>query len=436
MFNPNNPNPNNRSNNNLTSDDRMMLSNNFNLQLQQHHQSTLFTNNTTMRLNDPLASTSTNYQENFPYLMPHPMGASSLVNNMLNHINGMNSSNCSLFNSDDIFPIFNTQSGLDNSRMFRDNAISLGPNVQTSNSAQYSKPEAAERTTYAKRIKSTGSTVGEFRMRNKDFPALPGTENVNNASTSNVNPTHQWHSKTFGSGNKLLEENCMEPFMNQIFDQPSSSRANIDFPYMIRHTDGKSGVQISPEGKVTNIPGTMLKDQFGIIGQIMTMRAASTDPSLVELSIGIDLTTLGMDLNSPGNNYPTFGGPFKNCPLQPHETEHQVPSEYLIHQKIKDKLAPINFSNFGEDLLFYLFYNHFGDSIQPAVAKELYLRNWRYHTEQRKWITRMSEISVTETDGIIFECGIYNVFDTETWRKIPRKLYVDHSKLENPERET
>lgn len=79
----------------------------------------------------------------------------------------------------------------------------------------------------------------------------------------------------------------------------------------------------------------MLKDQFGIIGQIMTLRAASTDPSLVELSIGLDLTALGMDMNSPGNNYPLFGGPFKHFRLQPHEIEHQVPSEYIIHDKIK-----------------------------------------------------------------------------------------------------
>lgn len=79
----------------------------------------------------------------------------------------------------------------------------------------------------------------------------------------------------------------------------------------------------------------MLRDQFGIIGQLVTMRTAEYDPKLVELSFGHDLTSLGMNLSSPENICPKFGGPFENYPLEPHNIEFDVPSEYKIHHKIK-----------------------------------------------------------------------------------------------------
>jgi len=79
----------------------------------------------------------------------------------------------------------------------------------------------------------------------------------------------------------------------------------------------------------------MLPDQFGIIGQLVTLRTAECDPKLVELTFGHDLTNFGMNLSSPENIYPTFAGPFANYPLEPHNIEFDVPSEYKINHKIK-----------------------------------------------------------------------------------------------------
>ena len=52
-------------------------------------------------------------------------------------------------------------------------------------------------------------------------------------------------------------------------------------------------------GRVTNIPSGMVTDQFGMIGLLTFIRAAETDPGLVHLALGSDLTTLGLNLNSP-----------------------------------------------------------------------------------------------------------------------------------------
>lgn len=52
-------------------------------------------------------------------------------------------------------------------------------------------------------------------------------------------------------------------------------------------------------GTITNIPSGMLTDQFGMVGLLTFIRTAENDPSLVALAPGIDLTTLGLNLNQP-----------------------------------------------------------------------------------------------------------------------------------------
>lgn len=51
-------------------------------------------------------------------------------------------------------------------------------------------------------------------------------------------------------------------------------------------------------GTVTNIPAGMVTDQFGMVGLLTFIRAAETDANLVALAPGVDLTSLGLNLNS------------------------------------------------------------------------------------------------------------------------------------------
>lgn len=67
-------------------------------------------------------------------------------------------------------------------------------------------------------------------------------------------------------------------------------------------------------GMVTNIPASMVNNQFGMVGLLTFIRAAESNPNLVTLAMGQDLTTLGLNLNSQENLYPSFGGPFSDQP--------------------------------------------------------------------------------------------------------------------------
>lgn len=88
-------------------------------------------------------------------------------------------------------------------------------------------------------------------------------------------------------------------------------------------------------GKVTNIPASMVKDQFGMVGLLTFIRAAETDPNLVSLALGQDLTALGLNLNSPENLYQNFGGPWADTPCRPQDIDFHVPPEYLINAAIR-----------------------------------------------------------------------------------------------------
>ena len=97
----------------------------------------------------------------------------------------------------------------------------------------------------------------------------------------------------------------------------------------------RRGIQTSPSGLVTNIPTSMVRDQFGMIGLLTFIRAAETDPNLVSLALGADLTTLGLNLNSEVNLYPTFGGPWAETPCRPQDIDYHVPYEYLTNTTIR-----------------------------------------------------------------------------------------------------
>ena len=66
-------------------------------------------------------------------------------------------------------------------------------------------------------------------------------------------------------------------------------------------------------------------------------------------------------------------------------------------------------------------------SFLPIVPR--YNRDWRYHKEERQWITRVQNVDpVIKTNT--FERGTYYFFDPATWRKVPKEFRLDYDKLE------
>uniref|UniRef100_H3AE57 CCR4-NOT transcription complex subunit 2 n=2 Tax=Latimeria chalumnae TaxID=7897 RepID=H3AE57_LATCH len=251
----------------------------------------------------------------------------------------------------------------------------------------------------------------DFSIHNEDFPALPGSSykdptSSNDDSKSNLNTSGKNASSTDGP-----------KFPG---DKSSTTQNN---------NQQKKGIQVLPDGRVTNIPQGMVTDQFGMIGLLTFIRAAETEPGMVHLALGSDLTTLGLNLNSPENLYPKFASPWASSPCRPQDIDFHVPSEYLTNIHIRDKLAAIKLARYGEDLLFYLYYMNGGDVLQLLAAVELFNRDWRYHKEERVWITRAPGMEPTMKTNT-YERGTYYFFDCLNWRKVAKEFHLEYDKLE------
>jgi len=256
-------------------------------------------------------------------------------------------------------------------------------------------------------VKQPTPESSEFQMSSEDFPALPGTQTPEG-----------------GAGNQQLDKVSSEG-SDGIVENGPTSRGGMEKINMQRR-----GIQTSPDGKVSNIPVSMVKDQFGMVGLLTFIRAAETDPNLVSLALGSDLTALGLNLNSTDNLYPNFGGPWAETPCRPQDIDYHVPPEYLINSSIRDKLAQVKLNRYKEDLLFYMFYTNVGDILQVAAAAELFNRDWRYHKDEKVWLTRPPGMVPQEKTNT-YERGTYYIFDVQSWRKVVKDFHLDYDKLED-----
>ncbi|KAJ6371484.1 hypothetical protein OIU77_001898 [Salix suchowensis] len=68
-----------------------------------------------------------------------------------------------------------------------------------------------------------------------------------------------------------------------------------------------------------------MPDPFGLLGLLSVIRM--NDPDLTSLALGIDLTTLGLNLNSTENLHKTFGSPWSEEPAKG-DPEFNVPKCY------------------------------------------------------------------------------------------------------------
>jgi CCR4-NOT transcription complex subunit 2 len=124
--------------------------------------------------------------------------------------------------------------------------------------------------------------ASEFNISSEDFPALPGTAQRNRRASSDDKPP------TGGLGTAVPSQ----PPGLGLSDPSRSSRA----PGAERQAAQERGIQTHPDGRVSNIPASMLKDQFGITGLLSFIRVAENQSDLVSLSLGQDLKTLGNEL--------------------------------------------------------------------------------------------------------------------------------------------
>ncbi|KAG9324780.1 hypothetical protein KVV02_005371 [Mortierella alpina] len=180
----------------------------------------------------------------------------------------------------------------------------------------------------------------------------------------------------------------------------------------------------APEVKDQGQPILDDHDRFGLFGMLGVIRMADQDSTT--LTLGRDLTTLGLSLNSAEPLYGTFASPWFEVPSSADvEAEFHVPACYNVQPPPP---AQAKLSAVLDETLFYMFYSMPRDALQDAAAAELYNRHWRYHKELRLWLMKdqSSEQSKTPT----FERGSYIFFDPNSWEKVKKDFIVMYDALE------
>ncbi|XP_020695529.2 probable NOT transcription complex subunit VIP2 isoform X2 [Dendrobium catenatum] len=166
-----------------------------------------------------------------------------------------------------------------------------------------------------------------------------------------------------------------------------------------------------------SMQGTQMSERFGLLGLLSVIRV--NDPNLTSLAMGMDLTTLGLNLLSPpGDLHKKFNSPWSDEPAKG-ESEYCIPTCY--NSKPHPTLKQGHFEKFNDGTLFYIFYSMPKDEAQLFAAYELYSRRWVYHRELQLWLRRIGEPLVkTQT----YERGSYHYFDPSTWQTIRKDNFV------------
>ncbi|KAK3027551.1 hypothetical protein RJ639_042320 [Escallonia herrerae] len=125
-------------------------------------------------------------------------------------------------------------------------------------------------------------------------------------------------------------------------------------------------------------------DRFGLLGLLSVIRMSN--PDLTSLALGIDLMTLGLNLNSSENLHKKFASPWseESTKGEPHFT---VPE--CFNSKPPPPLSGGSFSKFRPETLFYIFYS------MPKEEAQLYAAN-EFVNRMRKFMGRYDRITVEE----------------------------------------
>jgi len=187
-----------------------------------------------------------------------------------------------------------------------------------------------------------------------------------------------------------------------------------------------------------------LTDTLSLTGSSLTGTSAN---AALLLTHGVDLTQLGLDLNSHeslnsswlspwdagagvgaagaaagggsggggggsggGAVLPVTGGKYvggKNG-----EPSYELPSCYFTQPP---RLKGAHFTKFQLETLFYIFYMLPQDALQLLAARELCDRDWNYHTDMKLWFTRAPGSSMS----VYPERAAYIYFDINSWERRP-----------------
>ncbi|XP_021277990.1 probable NOT transcription complex subunit VIP2 isoform X5 [Herrania umbratica] len=295
--------------------------------------------------------------------------------------------------------------------MMQSQHFSMGRSAGFNLGGSYSSHRPQQQQQHAPSASSSG--VSFSPVNNQDLLHLHGSDIFPSSHSS-------YHSQTSGPPGiglrPLNSQNTVsgmgyDPIIQQYQQHPNQSQFRLQQISAVNQSFREPGMK-SMQAAQSN------PDPFGLLGLLSVIRMS--DPDLTSLALGIDLTTLGLNLNSSENLHKNFGSPWSDEPAKG-DPEFTVPQCYYAKQP--PALHQGYFSKFTVDTLFYIFYSMPKDEAQLYAANELYNRGWFYHKEHRLWFLRVPNLEpLVKTNT--YERSSYHCFDPSSFETIRKDNFV------------
>ncbi|WFC98091.1 transcriptional regulator [Malassezia yamatoensis] len=189
------------------------------------------------------------------------------------------------------------------------------------------------------------------------------------------------------------------------------------------YVDRNEGMVQQPIDQVLYSPA----DRFGLVGLVSLIK--TQDPDMSMLTMGNNLQSLGMNLESSDSLAASFVAPWSRDPALASmqvEPAYQLPSCYNVQPPPP---AQSKVASFSDETLFLIFYSTPRDALQEVAAQELYARNWRYHKGLHLWLTKEQNTEPVQKTST-YERGTYVFFDPGSWEKVSKNFVLMYEMLE------
>lgn len=213
------------------------------------------------------------------------------------------------------------------------------------------------------------------------------------------------------TGNSVQARLLQGPPTNSILDGIRDGRSTL--------WTASSSMQGVPVAKSCST--TAGKEAYGVKSLLPLVSAQSEGTGENVLAVGLDLTSLGLNFNSPEPLYKTFDNPWdggqngladgsQSMSTRTKDSGFKLPTCYYMQPP---GLRSSHFGKFHLETLFYIFYNMPRDVLQLLAAVELYARKWRYHKGLKLWFSCDAQMLQS------YDRGGYVYFDIKAWERRP-----------------
>jgi CCR4-NOT transcription complex subunit 2 len=201
--------------------------------------------------------------------------------------------------------------------------------------------------------------------------------------------------------------------------QPPSQHSNFA-PQMVDApiTNQAAPQQTKPYADMTE------QEKFGLPGLLAKIRS---NDAASAFTMGVDINSLGLDLDSPDPLFSTFSTPFADSRSRPVIPDFALPAAYSVTNV--PSLAS-RMPAFSDETLFFVFYQNPRDVVQELAAGELYSRDWRWHKELQQWMMKDSQMAAPIRVSERSERGVYIFFDANNWRRERREFVLNYDHLD------